>query len=656
MKKIVGSALSALVAAAMLVPSGAMANTDAKNISDTPPRDLLENVVYEKDYWEFLLENHPIFQYEKEGRVVGKIHLSDRQEEFIDFRDADKYAERHPELERAAVTYRLGKETFLDFPNKYVGPKTCGECHPAQYEKWTRSRHANTVRFPDEMIEIEKFGLKDLNSPMFPEVGPASILPEGVDAKSVYAIIGTPRTKYGFLDSYLVRGTYHVRDGLLSEGTGTIVAGTNQFSRGWAESITPEVAKKIAEYVDGFPTTIDDFNAIGGRGSNVWGVTSYGSNNEEKLMFQPASSYCEVCHTMKFNFASSEEFFDALGDAKKLQEATIARGISCEECHGAGGHMVDGNGGGMPSNCERCHQRFVWNEAAQEADERNPFNSYFKSACPSCGTEGSQMYFSAHYEKGMRCSTCHDPHEVTKNDWTSDVTYTNQKKACKDCHEVQGEFFANSGKGHQAGGCRGCHMPNMGSCENFAEIQFPDQGGFDNVRASHIWNIKVDKDAKTLNPPEGAPRTPGKGWTIARDDENRGYLDLMWSCGRTAFADASLLDGNGCHSPVQSKLPKSLHFKNQEEVYGKVVKWQSPVKEGYQHVRDTVKKIDRAIGKSKLSNSEKAQVLGLARKAREIADKVEKDGAWGAHGARYTQGLINEAVIYADEAAALMKL
>lgn len=55
-------------------------------------------------------------------------------------------------------------------------------------------------------------------------------------------------------------------------------------------------------------------------------------------------------------------------------------------------------------------------------------------------------------------------------------------------------------------------MPNMMSCENFGAVQNPDKGGFDNVRASHIWKIKVDKTAKTLNPPEGkerSPKTPG---------------------------------------------------------------------------------------------------------------------------------------------------
>ena len=65
----------------------------------------------------------------------------------------------------------------------------------------------------------------------------------------IYATIGTPRTKYGYIDGWLVRGSYHVRDGLLKDGTGKVVAGGNQFSRGWAEWLTPEKAKEIQKLI-----------------------------------------------------------------------------------------------------------------------------------------------------------------------------------------------------------------------------------------------------------------------------------------------------------------------------------------------------------------------------------------------------------------------
>ena len=70
---------------------------------------------------------------------------------------------------------------------------------------------------------------------------------------SFYATIGTPRTKYGYIDGWLVRGSYHVRDGLLKDGTGSIVAGGNQMSRGWAEWLTPAKAKEIQKLIPDFP-------------------------------------------------------------------------------------------------------------------------------------------------------------------------------------------------------------------------------------------------------------------------------------------------------------------------------------------------------------------------------------------------------------------
>jgi hypothetical protein len=188
-------------------------------------RTLEGYVEQEKEFYDYLRKVHPIFKYEKAGKMIGKYQISDREEEFVEFGGGKDYAKQVNM--QTAMTYRLGMESILDLPNKFVGAKKCGECHPAQYEKWSRSRHALVVRFPDEMVELPN---KDLKAPLYGSKE-LSVLPKGITPDMVYAIIGTPRTKYGYLDAWLVRGTYHIEDGLLRDLTGTLVAGGNQHSR-----------------------------------------------------------------------------------------------------------------------------------------------------------------------------------------------------------------------------------------------------------------------------------------------------------------------------------------------------------------------------------------------------------------------------------------
>ena len=628
------------------------AHQDGDEALDAKPRTLDDYVKGADTFFDILIDQHPMFKYEKAGRLKGKYTLSDRKEEFVEINKGPKFAEKSG-LAHAAVTYRLGMESILDYPNKFVGPKKCGECHPAQYSQWQRSRHAKVVRFPDEMSEVG--GAEGLKKPMYNS--PSTILPLGIYPDDVYAVIGTPRTKYGFVDRWLVRGTYHVQDGNLSDLSGTMVAGGNQFSRLWSEHITPDMAKKIAEFSPGFPTKMEDFAH---SRSTVWGTNSYGSKYAETMMFQPASSYCEVCHSFKFDFKSKEDFYNAIGDAKKLREHTISQGISCEECHGAGAHLYGARGAGMPSNCERCHQRFAYQDDEVNPNPRKPFNVYFKSSCPACGTEGSQMYSSLHYDKGMRCTTCHDPHEVTANDWTTEYTRVGLKKTCQDCHETQAEFFKAMGGIHAKDNCTGCHMPNMMSCENFAAIQNPDKAGFDNVRASHIWKIDIHPTRKSINPPEGKPRDPlkVKGWRMERDQNGRFFVDLMWSCGRTSFSDPDLIekDASGCHSPVQSTLPNDLKFTNQEMIYEKVMAWQTPVKEGYEKIKQGLRELDKALANSQgLDIEKRSRAIFLANEANKIKKKLEDDGAWGVHGPQYSKKIVNEALVYIEQAQNILK-
>ena len=613
-------------------------------------RTLQDYIVQEKELWDFLFQNHPIFAtYGKDGRVIGTPVISTRGSEYLGEGNAQKYSAHQEGNRPMASQYRLGQRSILDFPNKFVGPEKCGECHAIQYEQWKRSRHAKTVRFPGEHPEVDN----DLKKKLYGSE--ASILPDGITADVIYATIGTPRTKYGYIDGWLVRGSYHVRDGLLKDGTGKVVAGGNQFSRGWAEWLTPEKAKEIQKLIPDFPTELSQF---GPSASHQWGMTSYGSTYEGKLLFQAASSYCEVCHAFKFDFKDKKEFFAALGNPKELQKHTISRGIACEECHGEGGHLV-GNTNNMSTNCDRCHQRLNFIEDEVDRPDakgklEKAFNAKTKSSCPSCGTEGAQLFMSKHYEKGMRCVTCHDPHEVTSNDWTSGVTRPAIRKNCQDCHTTQAQMVANADT-HSKVDCIACHMPFTMSCENFTAIQRPDMAGFDAVRRSHLFKIEVDPEKKMMNPGAGQSRASNsKGWHVARDEEGHGYVDLMWSCARTANAEKGVMDNKGCHSLFLSELEKGLQYGDQKVIYGEVMKWQNPVKDGFKTAKAALERINKLLEVTKLTVEAKTEIMLLVDKAADITKQVEEDGSWGVHAPDYLKQRVDTANAYLTQAQKIL--
>ncbi len=649
---------------------------------------LQDYVVTEKERYDWIFKNHPIFKtYLPKGNVVGKLKVTDRGEEWVHAGNGNKFQKYSKRKGLTSTMYRLPSTDPLVFPNKFIGPKKCGECHAAQYEKWSRSRHSSTVRFPGEHPEFSN----DLKSSVFGK-NTASVLPKGINPESIYCTIGHIRTKLGYFDRFLLRGTYHIVGGTLEDGKGKVVAGANQYQRTWANDLTPEVAKKIRKYVPQFPVTLEEY---GDNSGYIRGLASYAARYKKLMTVQASSSYCQVCHPFKFDFKNKDEFYAALGKPKVLHEHTVSKGITCEECHGAGGHLQGGDGL-LISNCERCHQRFSFRPFLAEKfrKSKNPelrrrsaelgLTSKFKSAGPGCGTEGSQSYFTAHYDAGMRCTTCHDPHDVTgyahyneKKNGVNHITkggvyqdtgdylsafYTKPaiRKDCASCHKAQAYIAKNTKDTHSKVSCQACHMPYTMSCENWYAVQYQDHAGYDAQRRSHIWKILVDPKKKTLNPPPGAPRVQQipkkyKNWYIAKDEKGHNFIDLMWACGKTSWADKDLEENKGCHSVVQSTLKETLHFKDQERIYEEVMGWQKPIKSMYKKVNVSIKGIYELLDLTKLSVEDRARVNELIEKAQKTLDLIKEDGSWGVHGFKYTERRMKAAESYVEMAQDILQ-
>ena len=99
----------------------------------------------------------------------------------------------------------------------------------------------------------------------------------------------------------------------------------------------------------------------------------------------------------------------------------------------------------------------------------------------------------------------------------------------------------------------------------------------------------------------------------------------MWTCGRTAYQDKHVVDAMGCHSPIQSKFPEMMRFKDQKTIYNKVIAWQTPVKEGYAKVIADMASIQDLLKVTKLSTADRAQVQLYAEEARLNAAKIKDD-------------------------------
>ncbi len=250
----------------------------------------------------------------------------------------------------------------------------------------------------------------------------------------------------------------------------------------------------------------------------------------------------------------------------------------------------------------------------------------------------------------MNCSTCHDPHEVTANDWKDLYTVPGLKKQCEDCHPSQTAFFKNRDM-HSSNTCAACHMPVMMSCENFAAIQYSDHAGFDTARTSHIWKINVSPSYKSINPPAGKGRDWKDGpWQLAKNMDGRAALDLQWTCGRTSWSDGHMVQAGGCHSPALSQLPDEYKFKTQQQIYERVVAWQKPVKEGVAETKKLLTDARKALASAKTPVTTRAQAQLMINQAQEIIDAIEKDGSSGVHAPNYTKQKADEARLLAGGA------
>ncbi|GER79745.1 MAG: hypothetical protein JETCAE02_23110 [Anaerolineaceae bacterium] len=217
----------------------------------------------------------------------------------------------------------------------------------------------------------------------------------------------------------------------------------------------------------------------------AWSVGAHGQALSDPLFEESWASQgkpgaCLVCHTTGYD--------PATGEAK-------AEGVTCEACHGE--LTSDHPGQPMPTDtspalCGRCHSdtRFDW----------------------------SNWQGSAHYQRGMNCTVCHDPHSAslkTIKNQAATEDYADASPLCINCHKEVSMDFPYS-EHHQKGvSCVQCHVKHIENQEK-SEHSIPDHSFQANIASCNTCHSHQmhGATASAIMPTDGT--APAEGTATAQ--------------------------------------------------------------------------------------------------------------------------------------------
>lgn len=370
-----------------------------------------------------------------------------------------------PDIDKPAQTEQLQKQTSqATFTAKagYVRDRVCSRCHAAQFRKWRNSHHdlAMDIAYKDTVKG-------DFNDSVFTHQGITSKFYK--KNKKFFARTDGP-------------------DGKLHDYEISYVFGVEPLQQ------------YMIKFPDGRMQILDIAwnNHPGNMGGQKWihlhpdeKITSAHSFHWTKRFFN-WNYMCAECHSTNIR-----KNYDLLGDTFSTTWSDID--VGCQACHGPGSNHIEWAGSadrntkhsynqtGLTINlsaissrvqiegCARCHS--LRNGLQEEYTFSKPFMDHY---VPQVLTEPfyypdgqirDEVYVygsflqSKKYQKGVRCTDCHDPHSADLKSPGNDL--------CIECHassperEITGvqqldydspmhHFHKEGSKGAQ---CVECHMP-----------------------------------------------------------------------------------------------------------------------------------------------------------------------------------------------------
>jgi len=201
---------------------------------------------------------------------------------------------------------------------------------------------------------------------------------------------------------------------------------------------------------------------------------------------------------------------------------------ACMVCHTTAYDPANGKSGAEGVSCEACHSPIPANHPQDNMPvDKSPDLCGKCHSDPRFATENWQL--SAHYQRGMTCSVCHDAHTAGMKT-VEGATLTGDASAlCANCHKDAMQNFPTSKHAEAGVTCVNCHLGfNVGKDEaavtNFVNVHKSPDHNFQTTlatcnkchsdqmhapgQAAAAAAIKIEAEGGTPTPQPTAPATP----------------------------------------------------------------------------------------------------------------------------------------------------
>jgi predicted CXXCH cytochrome family protein len=185
---------------------------------------------------------------------------------------------------------------------------------------------------------------------------------------------------------------------------------------------------------------------------------------------------------------------------------------ACLVCHTTGYDPATATWKSDSVSCEACH--------SASGDEEHPKSTMSTDTSPDlCGRCHSDTRFgwqdwqgSTHYQRGMNCVTCHDPHsaslKITSNVDASGVSDMSQ--LCINCHQEASMNFPYTSHHQQGVACVDCHLEHLEN-QDQAPHTVPDHSfaaSLKTCNTCHADQMHADAPAVTTQDAGALPVEP----------------------------------------------------------------------------------------------------------------------------------------------------